>query len=96
MLWVAVAIALTFTIYLGFVAPNPYEQGSQERSALRSYRAGVVLFWWAIVLGVIGAVLVPAIVVLGAMAIGNGRRGGAGLIVAGLAAPFLSVALLGW
>ena len=89
--WVSLFIALAVTVYVA-VAKNPHEKGTDEYTALRVCRVGLVLLAWSFGFGMIGVAFALTAFVLGIVGIVKGRSlYGVMLIIGSVAIPVLSM-----
>lgn len=87
-------VALLVTLYVGVIARNPHEQGSDPWRSLRQARIGWALVWWGLGFGLIGIVFHITAFVLAIKAMVGGHGGYGVLVLVGtIIGTFLNIAL---
>jgi hypothetical protein len=90
--WVSLIIAIVITLNVAVVAKNPHEKGTDEYTALRVCRVGLVLLAWSFGFGMVGFAFALTAFFLGIIGIVKGRSFyGVMLIVGSLVIPYLGM-----
>lgn len=89
--WASLIIAIVVTVYVA-VAKNPHKKGTDDYTALRVCRVGLVLLLWSFGFGLLGFAFALTAFVLGIVGIVKGRSlYGVMLIVGSVVLPILSM-----